>query len=140
LVLRKVGTGLPPVLLSVVRALDQEGIHVVFYKPIYQPEAKSSSGNVNASDSDSDLEDNCEDVQERSTHFLSATGNFDPPEPFAYLFAEDALKSDEGLNLLLEGIIDFFEEAVKDRPANVVVVEGLMPNKPGIEMLNQKIA
>jgi len=75
-----------------------------------------------------------------STHFLRATGNFDPPEPFAYWYAENALKSDEGLNRLLEGVMEQFEEVVKDHSASVVVVEGMAPTKPGIEMINQKIA
>jgi len=50
------------------------------------------------------------------------------------------LKSDEDLNRLLQSCIEEFENAVKDNNANVVVVEGMTPNKPGIDMLNQKIA
>ncbi|KAL7570981.1 hypothetical protein ACA910_002605 [Epithemia clementina (nom. ined.)] len=138
LVSTELGAGLTSVSLGLVRALDREGIRVAFYKPIHQPEniLDPSSGHGNDSDSD----DGSQDQQERSTHFLRMTGTFDPPEPFAFSYAEDALKSNEGLNQLLESVVEHFENAVNDLNVAVVVVEGLSPTLPGIEMLNERIA
>ena len=136
--------GLTSVSLGLVRALDREGLRVAFYKPVHQPELRSSSGHVHSShqgmSSDSDCEDNYEDIEDRSTHFLRATGNFDPPEPLAYTYAQNALKSDEDMNVLLEAILEQYEEVIQAKESSVVVVEGMTPNRPGIEILNQKIA
>jgi len=61
----EIGAGLTSVSIGLVRALDREGMRVAFYKPVHQPETKSSSGDVHSVGSESDSEDDFEDVQER---------------------------------------------------------------------------
>jgi phosphate acetyltransferase len=109
--------GLTSVSLGLVRALDREGLHVGFFKPIRQP---------------------TETGPERSTHFLRATGDFHPPEPWTFQQAESLLKSGNEARLL-QDIVEQFENSVQD--AAVVVVEGLQPTAecPELETLNHLI-
>lgn len=132
------GVGLTSVSLGLVRALDREGIRVAFFKPVHDAEGRSTPHN-SVQDGLCNLTNGSHHVPERSSHFLRATGNFDPPEPLPFRHAENALKSSEGLNRLLEDIVERYEEVVKDRNPTVVVVEGLTLNKPGLEFLNEHI-
>jgi phosphate acetyltransferase len=110
--------GLTSVSLGLVRALDQHGYKVGFFKGVRQPQ---------------------ETGRERSTHFLRATGEFNPPEPWTFERAEALLNSGNEARLLQE-IMEQFEEVAYDK--HVVVVEGLQPTaeRPELEALNRLIA
>jgi phosphate acetyltransferase len=109
--------GLTSVSLGLFRALDRRSIPVGFFKPIRQP---------------------TETGPERSTHFLRATGNFNPPEPWTFKKAEALLKSGNEARLL-QDIVEEFENSAADN--SVFVVEGLQPTaeEPALESLNQLI-
>jgi phosphate acetyltransferase len=103
--------------LGLVRALDREGLPVGFFKPIRQP---------------------TEAGPERSTHFLRATCNLNPPEPWTFKHAESLLKSGNEARLL-QDIVEQFENSAEN--CNVIIVEGLQPTaeQPELETLNQLI-
>ena len=44
------------------------------------------------------------------------------------------------MNRLLEDIVEHFKNTVLNQNASVVVVEGLAPRRPGLELLNERIA
>lgn len=97
------GVGLTSVALGLVRALDNRGTRVAFFKPIAQLEGNDTG-------------------PERSTHFIRHSGSLTPTAP---LPLEDAARlilshrSDE----LFERILRDFHASAGD--ADVVVVEGL---------------
>ena len=109
--------GLTSVSLGLVRALDREGYSVGFFKAIQQPTDKG---------------------EERSTQFLRATGEYNPPNPWKFSRAESLLNSGNEARLLQE-IVEEFEPAIKD--AQVVIAEGLQPTAehPELETLNHLI-
>jgi phosphate acetyltransferase len=109
--------GLTSVSLGLVRALDREGLAVGFFKPIRQP---------------------TETGPERSTHFLRATGHFNPPESRTFQEAELLLKTGKEAQLLHD-IVDQFENAAADN--SIIVVEGLQltAEQPELEALNHMI-
>ena len=76
--------------------------------------------------------------EERSTHFLRAIGNYNPPEPWTFKHAESLLNSGNEARLL-QDIVERFENSVQDN--DVVVVEGLQPTaeQPELETLNHLI-
>ena len=113
------GVGLTSVALGLVRALDNRGTRVAFFKPIAQ---------LNGSDTG----------PERSTHFIRHSGSLTPTAP---LPLEDAARlilshrSDE----LFERVLRDFHASAGD--ADVVVVEGLAhtPDALGEGNLNHEL-
>jgi len=98
------GAGLTSVALGLVRALDNHGIRVAFYKPIGQS-ASDDTG------------------PERSTYFIRQTSSLKPANPIPLAEAErliSAQRTDE----LLEQVMRGFHESAGN--ADVVVVEGLV--------------
>ncbi len=113
------GCGLTSVTLGLVRALDNVGLKVKFFKPIAQ-QHRSDSG------------------PERSTLMIGRTMNQEPPKPIPLTRVEDMLgnnKRDE----LMEEIVAEFSKVAQD--AEVVVVEGLVPTRetPYFTRLNAEI-
>ncbi|MDQ8179525.1 phosphate acetyltransferase [Pelagicoccus sp. SDUM812005] len=112
--------GLSTVSIGLVRALERQGVRVGFFKPIAQPVTPDETG-------------------DRSTSFLRAVTTLTPPEPISMAEAK-TLVSEEHVELLLENIIQRFEEASKN--ADVVIVEGLIQTErfPMGARLNSKLA
>ncbi|MEI9935780.1 MAG: phosphate acetyltransferase [Pseudomonadota bacterium] len=97
------GVGLTSLALGLVRALDNRGVRVAFFKPIAQP-ALHDTG------------------PERSTHFIRHTSALTPTAPLALEEASRLLlarRTDE----LFEHVLRDFHASAGD--ADVVVVEGL---------------
>ena len=95
--------GLTSVSLGLVRALDQMGLRVSFYKPIAQ---MTSS-----------------DQTERSTHFIRELSQLTPPDPLEFHYIETLLSEGKSAQLMAE-IVEKFDQASQD--AEVIVVEGLV--------------
>ncbi|HEY5743836.1 MAG TPA: DRTGG domain-containing protein, partial [Terrimicrobiaceae bacterium] len=95
--------GLTSVALGLVRALDNRGVRIGFCKPIGQPAAHTTG-------------------PERSTHFIRATTNLQPPRPISLEEAERLISTDR-TDELMERVMRDFHESSAD--ADVVVVEGL---------------
>jgi phosphate acetyltransferase len=99
------GIGLTTVALGLVKALDQRGIRVAFFKPIAQvPEGDSGP--------------------ERSTHFVRETTSLKPADPIPLAIATKTI-SEEGIDQLMARVIAAYDESTAT--ADVVVVEGLLP-------------
>jgi phosphate acetyltransferase len=99
-----IGVGLTTLALGLVRALDNRGVRVAFFKPIGQPLARDTG-------------------PERSTYFVRRTSSLTPATPIAFEEAQRLLlhrKSDE----LLDQVLRNFHASAGD--ADVVVVEGLI--------------
>ena len=96
--------GLTSLALGLVRALDNRGIRVAFFKPIGQKSAADSG-------------------PERSTHFIRSTSSLQPAEPIPL---EDALRLVrlQRMDELLEQVVRGFHLSAGS--ADVVVVEGLV--------------
>ena len=113
-------SGLTSVSLGLVRALDQIGVRVGFFKPITQ---------VSTGDSTPDL----------SRHFAKHICNIDTPSPLSISEAEAFLnRGDKGL--LMEKIVGAYH--LFDQNYDVIIVEGLVPEKdtPFSNKLNVEIA
>jgi len=98
------GVGLTSVALGLVRALDNRGIRVAFFKPIGQY-AEHDAG------------------PERSTYFVRHTSSLTPATPIP-LAEADRLRSLGRSDELLEKIMEAY--GASTRGADVVVVEGLI--------------
>ncbi|HEU5074589.1 MAG TPA: phosphate acetyltransferase [Polyangiaceae bacterium] len=98
------GVGLTSVALGLVRALDNRGIRVAFFKPIGQHPQKDPK-------------------HERSTHFVRHTSSLNPPAPIP-LAEADHLRSLGRSDELLERVLENYGNAA--RAADVVIVEGLV--------------
>lgn len=114
------GTGLTSVCLGLVRALDQLGVRVAFFKPIAQ-HFGSDTG------------------PERSTLLIRETVGLQSAEPIPLGYAQHKVAHGE-FDQLMEEVITKFHASVGD--ADVMVVEGLVPrpNEDYIARLNQRIA
>lgn len=114
------GVGLTSVTLGLVRALDNLGLRVKFFKPIAQLHLGDTG-------------------PERSTKLVQRIMGHEPPTPISSHRAEDLLGDNKG-DVLLEEIVALFSEASSE--AEVVVVEGLVPtrNMPYANRLNSDIA
>ncbi len=99
--------GLTTVALGLVRALDQRGIRVAFFKPIAQV-SEGDSG------------------PERSTHFIRKTTTLSPADPIPLATATRTI-SEQGIDQLMARVIAAYGESTST--ADVVVVEGLLPAK-----------
>src|SRR3954451_22565900 len=98
------GVGLTSVALGLVRALDNRGTRVAFFKPLAQPGAHDTG-------------------PERSTHFIRHTSSLEPTTPLPLEEAARlilARRSDE----LFERVLRDFHASAGD--ADVVIVEGLV--------------
>ncbi len=99
--------GLTSVALGLVRALDNRGVRVTFFKPIGQ-HASDDAG------------------PERSTYFVRHTSNLTPATPLPLEEAEKLIaqgRSDQ----LFDHVMRAFHATAKD--ADVVIVEGLVDNQ-----------
>jgi phosphate acetyltransferase len=100
------GVGLTATCLGLVRALDQLGVAVGFFKPLAQPGASGRS-------------------PERSTALIRLTTALRPPEPIPADVVERQL-SRGAVGPLMEDVVDAVEDVLSK--ADVVVVEGLAPS------------
>jgi phosphate acetyltransferase len=98
------GVGLTSLALGLVRALDNRGIRVAFFKPIGQ-HAERDTG------------------PERSTYFVRRTSSLSPATPVPLEEAERLLAANR-MDELLEQVMRGFHSSAGD--ADVVVVEGLV--------------
>ncbi|MBO9481617.1 MULTISPECIES: phosphate acetyltransferase [Gammaproteobacteria] len=114
------GVGLTSVTLGLVRALDNLGLRVKFFKPIAQLHVGDTG-------------------PERSTKLVQRIMDHEPPTPIASHRAEDLLGDNKG-DVLMEEIVALFEQASQD--CDVMVVEGLVPTRemPYANRLNSNIA
>jgi phosphate acetyltransferase len=99
--------GLTTVALGLVRALDQQGVRVGFFKPVAQNDDPQAS-------------------LEKSTYFLRATTPLTTPDPIPLAEVERLLANGQ-LDELMAKVISLFQ-TVEDS-AEVIVVEGLVPAK-----------
>ncbi|WP_422450108.1 MULTISPECIES: phosphate acetyltransferase [unclassified Endozoicomonas] len=114
------GVGLTSVTLGLVRALDNLGLRVKFFKPIAQLHVGDTG-------------------PERSTKLVQRIMDHEPPTPITSHRAEDLLGDNKG-DVLMEEIVALFEQASQD--CDVMVVEGLVPTRemPYANRLNSSIA
>ena len=114
------GVGLTSVTLGLVRALDNLGLRVKFFKPIAQLHIGDTG-------------------PERSTKLVQRIMDHEPPTPITSHRAEDLLGDNKG-DVLMEEIVALFEQASRD--CDVMVVEGLVPTRemPYANRLNSSIA
>lgn len=120
LVPTRYGVGLTSVTLGLVRALDNLGLRVKFFKPIAQLHVGDTG-------------------PERSTKLVQRIMDHEPPTPIASHRAEDLLGDNKG-DVLMEEIVALYEQASRD--CDVMVVEGLVPTRemPYANRLNSNIA
>ena len=113
------GAGLTSLALGLVRALDNRGIRVAFYKPIGQHRPDDAG-------------------PERSTYFVRHTSSLAPATPIPF---DDALRliASGRTDDLLDQVMRGFHESARD--ADVVIVEGLVDlhETAGEEELNQRL-
>lgn len=113
-------SGLTSVCLGLVRALDNIGVRVAFFKPITQ---------------------NTEDKPyvDRSVHFIKAKTELTPPYPIPLREAQNLMSKRKSSDLM-ERVIALYSECIIN--ADVVVVEGLAPDhdQPYIEQINIEVA
>ena len=114
------GVGLTSVTLGLVRALDNLGLRVKFFKPIAQLHIGDKG-------------------PERSTKLVQRIMDHEPPTPISSHYAENLLGDNKG-DVLMEEIVALFDKAAKD--SEVIVVEGLVPTRdmPYANRLNSDIA
>lgn len=114
------GTGLTSVCLGLVRALDQLGVRVAFFKPIAQIYGTDTGPG-------------------RSNTLIQETVGLQPAPSISLSYAQHRVASGE-LDDLMEEVISNFQASAND--ADVIVVEGLVPrpNEDYIVRLNTRIA
>jgi phosphate acetyltransferase len=115
--------GLTSVSLGLVRAMQQQGLKVNFFKPIGQPRQG-------------------ENEVEKSTTIVAQVGLLKPAPPLSTAYVEDMISKDK-LDVLLEEIIALYEEyANTDGKADdISIIEGLIStqNHPYAVRLNREI-
>jgi len=118
-------SGLTSVCLGLVRAFDNLGVRVSFFKPI----AQSHSHNEASEDSSID----------QSIQFVKAKTNLSPPAPISLKYAQ-TLVSQNKMGRLMEEIIALYQQTITD--SDVVIVEGLVPDRsqPYTAKLNAEIS
>jgi len=114
------GVGLTSVSMGLVRALDRSGLKAAFFKPVAQL-FRGDTG------------------PERSTYVIRNTTELEPPDPIPYAEVDREI-SHNGMDQLMERVMELYQEAADD--ADVVVVEGLinMDEFEHATILNQAIA
>jgi len=113
-------SGLTSVSLGLVRALDQIGVRVGFFKPITQTS-------------------NCDQKSDLSSHFAKHICNIETPSPLSIEEAEAFLNRGEK-DLLMEKLVGVYHSFHINY--DVIIVEGLVPeeNTPFSNKLNAEIA
>lgn len=113
----EIGSGLTTISLGLIRALDEQGLKVGFFKPI-APDYKK---------------------EERSTRLVKNLLNIDTPSPLLLSKVQSQI-SDDDLDQVLEDVVEL--HASIDNECDVVIVEGLVPdrNEPYTAKLNVEIA
>ena len=101
------GGGLNSVSLGLIRALQQAGLKVGFFKPIAQPFPVDQG-------------------RERSCLLVERTLGLSSPEPLALAQVERQLADGE-LDLLLEDVVSRYQQAAAGK--DVVIVEGMVPTR-----------
>ncbi|SDR70218.1 phosphate acetyltransferase [Pseudomonas oryzae] len=101
------GGGLNSVSLGLIRALENTGLKVGFFKPIAQPFPADQG-------------------RERSCLLVERTLQLDSPEPLPLAQVERQLADGE-LDLLLEEVVSRFQQAAAGK--DVVIVEGMVPTR-----------
>src|SRR5215831_14997524 len=105
--------GLTSLALGLVRALDNRGIRVAFFKPIGQPATPEGRARPGGPDQE----------PERSTYFIRQTSSLTPSTPVPLETAERLIAQGR-MDELLEQVMRGFHESAPQ--ADVVVVEGLV--------------
>lgn len=113
------GVGLTTVALGLVRALDNRGIRVAFFKPIGQPSERDVG-------------------PERSTYFIRQTSSLTPATPIPIDEAEHLISSGR-MDELLDKVMRGYHGSRGD--ADVVIVEGLVDSQEtaGESELNREL-
>lgn len=101
------GGGLNSISLGLIRALEQAGLKVGFFKPISQPFPGDQG-------------------RERSCLLVENTLKIASPEPISLAQLERQLAAGE-LDLLLEEVVSSFQQAAAGK--DVVIVEGMVPTR-----------
>ncbi|MCE8032652.1 MAG: phosphate acetyltransferase [Halomonas sp.] len=120
-----VGVGLTSASLGLMQALDTIGLKTGFLKPFRQDELNGPG-------------------PDRSTALVSSTLGLRPPAPIAQGDLERLLRQDR-LDVLMEQVIELYDQAVGDDPASMpdlIVVEGVVPTAHGTyaTQLNAQLA
>ena len=98
-------SGLTTIALGMIRAFDQLGVRVAFFKPLRQHETYDPG-------------------PERSTHFIRITTDLNPSPPIPLEQAE-RLANEHQTDRLMSEVMAAFQKTTAD--AEVVVIEGLVP-------------
>lgn len=114
--------GATSVTLGVVRAMERKGINVSFFKPVAQPRHRSK-------------------LQDHTTVMIAQGSNIEPPEPFALSYAESMISQGQQ-DVLLEDIVERVASHMTQSAADIMVIEGLIPNDKHnfVSSLNYDIA
>ncbi|MFC3122243.1 phosphate acetyltransferase [Agaribacter flavus] len=112
--------GLTTVSLGMLRALQQQGLAVNFFKPVAQPKTDNKQ-------------------QEQSTAIVTTYGQMNTATPLSLEYVETMISEDK-TDVLLEDIIELFEKHYKDE--DIVLIEGLVanPRYPFTVRLNRDIS
>ncbi len=110
--------GLTSVSLGLLRALDQIGVKVGFFKPVTQVK---------------------HNLPDHSVHFAKAISHIDSPEPISIQTAQSYLSKGKK-DLLMEEIVENFHHVKKEY--DVIIIEGVVPvqNEAHTTQLNKDIA
>jgi phosphate acetyltransferase len=113
------GAGLTSISLGLVRALQQRGLKVNFFKPIAQPKQG-------------------DDLTDKSTRILRNMGFSKMATPLSTAYVED-LMGDDKKNELLEEIVGSFDKQAQDE--SIIIMEGLIstPDHPYAAKINRAI-
>lgn len=114
------GVGLTSVSVGLVRALEQKGLKVNFFKPIAQPRSGDTG-------------------PEKSTQIVTHGSPINPPTPFDLSYAEQMIGDGKGDDLL-EEIVERFENTIKED--EIAIIEGMVPTRrqPYAGRVNREIA
>ena len=114
------GVGLTSISLGVIRAMEQKGVNVAFFKPIAQPRGGGPKPDLTTS------------IFRQSSHLEVA-------EPISFDLAEEFMRTEQ-MDTLLEDIIARYEAA--SAQAEVTLIEGLVPTRahPYAHQVNMDIA
>ncbi len=101
------GVGLTSVSLGVIRAMEQKGVKVSFFKPIAQPRRGNNQPDL-------------------TTSIITANNTIQVAEPISMPDAELLLRTDQ-TDVLMEEIIARYKEVSAD--SDVALIEGLLPTR-----------
>ncbi|WP_166261520.1 phosphate acetyltransferase [Marinobacter salicampi] len=105
-------SGLTSVCLGLVRALDRVGVRVAFYKPVGQTSGEQDTGERDHTDS--------------SIRFIKARSHLEPPAPLSLHYAQRLLNKGKTEDLMEDIVAEYHVAA---READVVIIEGLVPDR-----------